>query len=169
MNAEILNGNKVLHHAFSVNYNGIVREIFTDTQIAQPSVLFPDINNKKFVNFKAIWDTGATNTVITQKVVDALNLMPTGKVQMFAVNNSSSVDTYIIDLGLPMGVLFQNVNVLCGDINNTDILIGMDIIQSGDFSISNANGKTHFSYCLPPHTNPVCLVEKSNKVNKRKK
>lgn len=168
MNTKTLKSNKIVHHAFSVNYSAIVREIFTETQVAQPSVLHPDLEKKTFVKFKAIWDTGATNTVITQNVVNALNLIPTGKAPMFSVNKLSHVDTYIIDIGLPMGVLFQNVSVLCGEINNTDILIGMDIIQSGDFSISNSNGRTHFSYCLPPHSNPICLVEKSNKVNARK-
>lgn len=31
-----------------------------------------------------------------------------------------------------------------------DIIIGMDIIQTGDFLISNTNGRTTFSFCMPP-------------------
>ena len=31
-----------------------------------------------FVPFEAIWDTGATQSAITQKVVDACGLIPTG-------------------------------------------------------------------------------------------
>lgn len=156
---------KPFHHAFAITYNGIVRELVTMTLIAQPKSIDSNLNGKKFVEFKAIWDTGATNTVITQNVVDALELISTGKAEMYSVNKKSLVDTYMIDLGLPNKVLFNDVNVLCGELTNTDILIGMDIIQSGDFAISNSNGKTHFSYCCPSHKNRLCLVEKSEKVN----
>ena len=50
-------------------------------------------------------------------------------------------------------------------------LIGMDIIQSGDFNISKKfDGKKHitmFSFCIPSHSNPVDLLEKSEQVNIR--
>jgi len=169
MTDNIATNKKIIHHAFSVTYGGIVRELLTDVEITHPSALIPDLKDKNFSKFKAVWDTGATNTVITKKIVEALELVPTGKAEMFSVNKKSTVDTYIIDIGLPNKVLLRDVNVICGEINNIDVLIGMDIIQSGDFSISNAKGKTHFSYCLPPHKNPVCLVEKSNKINAKKK
>lgn len=39
-------------------------------------VVLPNTSNK--TNVKAIWDTGATATVITQNVVNDLGLLPTG-------------------------------------------------------------------------------------------
>ena len=41
----------------------------------------------------------------------------------------------------------------------------MNIIQLGDFAIANAKGKTRFSFCIPPHDNPICLLEKTQKVD----
>lgn len=43
------------------------------------------------------------------------------------------------------------------------ILVGMDIIQQGDFLISNANGKTTFSFCLPSLKDQIDLLEISKK------
>ena len=154
----------VFHHAFKIEYKGIVRALITDCAIALPSAINPP--PKQFFSFKAIWDTGATNSVITENVVKKASLTPTGMVNSYGVHGQSQVNTYIVDVGLPNHVCVTNVKVsegkLMGDI---DVLIGMDIIQTGDFAIANTNGRTTFSYCIPPHKNPIDLLEKSNKVN----
>ena len=46
------------------------------------------------------------------------------------------------------------------------MLIGMDIIQRGDFSISNGEGKTLFSFVLPPFEKKTDHYEKSIAINK---
>lgn len=71
--------------------------------------------------------------------------------QVNASGLSSTRPTYIIDLGLPNGVVIQGLNVtdttqLTGGI---DALIGMDVIGMGDFSITNYQGKTCMSFRLP--------------------
>jgi hypothetical protein len=45
------------------------------------------------------------------------------------------------------------------------MLIGMDIIGLGDFSISNGENSTLFSFAVPPFTNKVDLVEKAEVSN----
>lgn len=124
-----------------------------------------------FTDVKAIWDTGATHSVITPPIVARLNLLPIGKRRVFGVNSSDIKDVFVVDIVLPMGVRVVDVQVTESDINSGDIeaLIGMDIIQAGDFAISNGPGKTIFSYCIPPHRNPVDLVAKSNAVNPKVK
>lgn len=157
------------HHAFKVVYSNIVRILETDVHVAVPSVL-DSRKSKPFEPSKAIWDTGASHTVITPSIVKKLNLQPIGKVNVFGVNSQELKDTFLIDIALPNNVIIPNVEVTESNINstNSEILIGMDIIQIGDFAISNPNGTTIFSFCLPPHTNPVDLLEKTNRVNKRK-
>jgi hypothetical protein len=154
----------VFHHAFKIEYSGIARALITDCAIALPSATNP--HPKQFFSFKAIWDTGATNSVITKNVVTKASLIPTGMVNAYGVHGESQVNTYIVDIGLPNKVCVTNIRAsegkLMGDI---DVLIGMDIIQAGDFAISNTDRKTTFSYCIPPHKNPIDLVEKSNRVN----
>lgn len=162
--------NHVFHHAFRTRYPGIVRELSTEVSIGLPSSTHPDIANKNLQTFLALWDTGATHSVITKKVVDAVGLVPTGMTTVRGVNSENTVNTYIADIGLPNRVLFQNINVSEGLLlGKYDVIVGMDIIQSGDFNISNANGVTTFSFCYPPHKNPVDLLEKSERVNPKRK
>lgn len=161
--------NKTFHHAFRTSYSGVVNALATDAAVAFPLATNPE-RNKKFHKFKAIWDTGATNSVITHNVAKTVALVPSGKVECLGVHGKSVVNTYIVDIGLPNKVCITNVQVSEGKLmGNIDVLIGMDIIQAGDFAIANPNKKTIFSYCLPPHKNPIDLLEKSEKVNPKKK
>ena len=45
------------------------------------------------------------------------------------------------------------------------MLIGMDIIRLGDFSISNGAGKTLFTFAMPPFDDKIDLYEKAISVN----
>jgi hypothetical protein len=62
----------IFHHAFRVNYTGITAQLITDCAISLPSALV-QTQNKQFHPFKALWDTGATNSVITQRIVEELS------------------------------------------------------------------------------------------------
>jgi len=51
---------------------------------------------------------------------------------------------------LPQGVGIPYLKVTEGDLpTNTDVLIGMDIITTGDFVITNKNWRTTFSFRIP--------------------
>ena len=39
--------------------------------------------------------------------------------------------------------------MVLGELINTDVLIGMDIINEGDFAVSNEYGATTFSFRIP--------------------
>jgi hypothetical protein len=52
-------------------------------------------------------------------------------------------------------------------IKDVDMLVGMDIIRLGDFSISNGAGKTLFTFAMPPFENKTDLYEKALAVNKQ--
>jgi len=47
------------------------------------------------------------------------------------------------------GTIFPNLQVAEGELNNCDMLVGMDVINSGDFIVSNFNGKTVFTFRMP--------------------
>ena len=59
------------------------------------------------------------------------------------------MDTYLVNITLPNGVRFPGVRVSEGKIAGADILIGMDIISSGDFALTNRDGKTTFTFRYP--------------------
>ena len=110
----------------------------------------PSSKQPKYKPFKAIWDTGATHSVITQAVVDACVLKATGMKQVHGVLSSAIAETFLVNLLLPNDVQVISVNVTLGKlVGEGDILLGMDIITHGDFSITNVGGKTVFSFRVP--------------------
>jgi hypothetical protein len=99
--------------------------------------------------FLAIWDTGATNSVISQKVVDVCGLAPIGMVKVHGVSGEMLAETYLVNIGLPNLVGFYAVRVTKGELPGSELLIGMDIISQGDFSVTNCGGITKFSFRTP--------------------
>jgi len=100
--------------------------------------------------FKAIWDTGATGTVITQRVIDKCGLKPTGITNVHTVSGPTTSPTYLVNVGLPNHVMMGNIKVTRGAIRgDVDVLIGMDIISQGDFAVTNYLGKTAFTFRIP--------------------
>ena len=59
-------------------------------------------------------------------------------------------DVYLVNIGLPNRVLVQDVRVSRLGFTGGDVLIGMDIINTGDFAITHANGDTKFTFQSPP-------------------
>ena len=47
------------------------------------------------------------------------------------------------------GVVFRKLKVTSGDLKDTDVLIGMDVISMGDFAVTARNGCTKFSFQIP--------------------
>ena len=99
----------------------------------------------------ALWDTGATGTCISKDVVTKLNLVPHGKQLMHTPSGFTIVNTYLVDIILPSNFVARDVVVSDSKIGDQGIgtLIGMDIITRGDFSVSNYNGKTVFTFRTP--------------------
>lgn len=138
-------------HRFRTTYSGIVNVIKTPVELLPPFNIdkTPADKRPKAISFDAIWDTGATNTVVSQKVIDTLGLKPAGKIDSRGVHGTKRCDTYYLHIVLPNRIVFQTLKVMVADLGNTDVLIGMDIIHAGDFVISNANGKTIFEFRIP--------------------
>lgn len=118
----------------------------------------------------ALWDTGANGTCISHGVVDRLGLIPIGKENIKTPSGNSEVNTYIADIILPNHVLIPNVKLCETEIGDQgiDFLIGMDIITQGDFSLTNANGRTVFSFCVPASKviDYVAEISVQNKIQK---
>ena len=134
--------------AFTLKSNGILNMLKTDT------LVLSDIRKKDTSYtpklWRGLWDTGASKSSITQRIVDDLNLIPVGNTNISTANGVVAVNTYFVDFGLPNGVTVKNVLVSCADLgDDIDVLIGMDIIRHGDFPITNVNNKTTFSFRTP--------------------
>ena len=115
------------------------------------------------VPFNAIWDTGATGSVITQEVVDACGLVATGITRVDHVDGSSQSETYLVNIGLPNRVAFVGVRATKGKLTGgANILIGMNIINQGDFAVTNYTGLTKFSFRIPSMAH-IDFVRESNR------
>lgn len=86
----------------------------------------------KRIPFDAIWDTGATNSVITQRVIDDCGLVATGMAKVRGVHGGViESPTYLVNIVLPDRVIFTGVRVTKGDFTGGDILIGNEHHQPG--------------------------------------
>lgn len=129
---------------FTTTYNGI-------SNILQNNVfVLNNIGDNKIKReYRAIWDTGATNTAISEKVVQECNLIPISKQKVSTASGISIANVYVVDLILPDDVKINNLTVTEAKLNGEDLLIGMDIMNKGDFSVSNFKGQTKFTFRIP--------------------
>ena len=147
-------------HSFSIRAKGIASMLVMDiavTPYGNPALLYKT---------KGIWDTGATKSVITQQLFDALHLVPFGMSKVSTASESGILkQTYLVDVFLKQDVVVQQIEVTVGTIASEvgiDFLIGMDIITTGDFSITNFEGNTIMSFRIPS-LYQVDFVEQHNK------
>jgi predicted aspartyl protease len=101
------------------------------------------------MQFHALWDTGAEGSVVSGRVAKALGLEPTGIAKVYHANGESMVNIYSVNIFLPNDTIFYVPTVTEGILTGTDVLIGMDIISQGDFTITASQGKTKFSFQIP--------------------
>ena len=97
----------------------------------------------------AAWDTGAQVTIISPRLVESLGLLPCGQGQFMGIGGDQMSDAYLVYVGLSNGDLIGEVKVYCSEIDDYDILLGMDIITETDFVITNKDAKTTFQFRSP--------------------
>jgi hypothetical protein len=156
------------YQAISLTANGLLRDIKT-------SVILRLANNlaklykipEKTEQVIALWDTGATTSSISSGLAARLSLPAIGMAQVQAAGGIHDSRLFSIDIIFPQpNFIINNVEATEFKDNGVfDVLIGMDIITLGDFSITNANMQTVFSYRIPPdafHIDYVAMSQKSH-------
>jgi len=134
-------------HVLSVKGNGrILRSLISQIEIINHTT-------RASVKVRAIWDTGATNSVVSPEVINSLGLAtsPTGQIfSDVAGRKKVPTNTYEVDIKLREGFVVELITVSEFSISDhCDCLIGMDIITMGDFTITNFGGDTIMSFCYP--------------------
>lgn len=138
--------------AFTINYHCRVNALHSRCNISHafnPDFFPPGTQPPLGVDCDAIWDTGATNTVITKEVAEALGLKPIGTTKVSHAGGVDNTPVYLINITLPNKITITSLKVTEGKLRGTQVLIGMDIISGGDFSVSHAGGETKFSFQIP--------------------
>ena len=149
------------HYAFDVEYSGIPKELPTDAKI------FPAFADKesKGVETSILWDTGATHSSLSTRIVRELGLKSVDRGLVRGINSFKEVDIVIASIDFLNGWFLQNRRFSVNDIPGTDVLIGMDIIIMGDFYISNSGGKTQFSFAVPPFEHRISFTKIAEEIN----
>ena len=157
--------NKPKYHgnAFTRHCGGLRRVLNSEAWVSE--AFDPKLSSSpspQSLEFMAIWDTGATNTCISKKVVTSLGLQQTGVAAVTGVHGTENRPTYLVNLTLPNKVRFPVLKVTELKFVGGDVLIGMDIIVNGDLAITNFDGKTAFSFHCPS-AGKIDFVEEINK------
>ena len=109
-----------------------------------------NLPHPQFKRFNSLWDTGASVSVISDSIVNALGLLPVRQVEVYDTSGIKTTNVYYVNVLLPNNVEFRNLPVVTGILKDFDLLIGMDIICNGDFSVTNRNkDRVLFSFQLP--------------------
>ncbi len=150
-----------MYNAFAKKYPALTPDLNTDIEVYPVSSV-----NHQGTTAYAIWDTGASQTVITHRLMSRLNLIPIETKLVYGVNSKQLVDVVAISIKLPNGFLIPNIRVFVCDIPSPiDLLIGMDVIQLGDLHISNTGGHTLFSFVTPPLPQQFDLAQEADALN----
>ena len=135
---------KVFKGDANIIYSGIIPYIKND------SVLLSDSYNNICL---AVWDTGATMTTVSERLVEKYKLsrIGTGKDTNTANGIIQSPPLYKISLRLIEGDIYiEDLIVTSAPLQEyVDIAIGMDVIAQGDFSLTRKNNQIIFSFCYP--------------------
>jgi hypothetical protein len=98
------------------------------------------------------------------------NLIPIASEVVSGVGGPQIIEVVRLAIKLPNDLYISSKRIgVCNmqSAYNIDMLIGMDIIQLGDFHISNKGGKTRFSFVIPPLPNVYSLTVEAAKLNER--
>ena len=145
------------YFAYDLEYSHIVREIKTPVSIYSSLASAEG----RCIKTEAVWDT-ATHSVISSKIVKEFDLISIDKKVVGGIGQVVESDVVVATLILPNDMLLTKKRFLVGNIPGADVLIGMDIISMGDFVITNARGKTFFSFVIPTLNNKISFREKVN-------
>jgi predicted aspartyl protease len=134
--------------AFTARADGRLSSLRTDVEV-WPAFM-PGAPPPPSKRYHAIYDTGATGSAISENVAQELGLKSIGLANVQTAKGVHECATYLVNIGLPNRVLFPMLRVSTAELPvGVDMLVGMDIICSGDFAITNCGGKTTFSYRCP--------------------
>lgn len=137
--------------SFTVAHNGranvLTSEVEISTAFDLTSTRTPPQPRHKFA---AIWDTGATGSVVTQKVVTDCGLKPIGMVRTHTASGERMAEVFLASVFLPNKVVIPQLRVTEGILaGGKEMLIGMDIIGRGDFAVTHMGGKTVMTFRMP--------------------
>ena len=146
--------------AFTAKSSGVIDRIITTVEVwpafdptAPPEPL------PASVRARALWDTGATRSLVATDLAKNLALTPVGKGPVRHGGGTDERHRYLVNFGLPNRVGIQGVLVSeQPDTEDFEVILGMDVTL-GDFAITNAGRQTWVSFRMPSSARTDYVVE----------
>jgi hypothetical protein len=135
------------HIAFTVRYTGRSPRLTSEIEIFP--AFGPGQTPSTGKTFVALYDTGATHSAVSPQVVADLNLPVIGAGNAAVGGGMIPTTVHLVNIALPNKVMFPMVTVSKMVLLGFDVIIGMDILGTGDFSVTHHNDNTTFSFCVP--------------------
>lgn len=105
----------------------------------------------EYIKCKALWDTGATTSGLSQDLINRIGLSPIKRgITSNGVSGKFSTDVYRISISINDFWSCGGIQAIRYDLDDCDLIIGMDVISQGDFAVKNVNGKTVMTFRYPP-------------------
>lgn len=128
--------------------------VFSKVTVAAPPSLQKD-RMLLWTEAKAKWDTGAQICSISKELCDRMGFVPRIRIPVSSISGTvhSQQDIILIDVmfdGYFFPVLASVIDTMPGA--DCDMLIGMNLIMQGDFSLSLAEGKINMTFKPYPGT-----------------
>lgn len=146
-----------MNRSFTVTTEGgLLTALGTPCHVSQAFNPTNGSPERERIQFDALWDTGAVHSVITPRVVQACGLKPMRRIKrvlLQGVNGLEQSEAFEINISLPSKITFHELPVILKDPGDVwwDVLIGMDIISRGYFSVKNVNSNTEWSFSITPN------------------
>ena len=100
-----------------------------------------------------IWDTGATSSAITKSAAKQLGLIPVQMTYVRGIGGLTPTRIYNVSISMNDGAISLNARVTeceeLTDVDDTGMLIGMNIVNMGDLCITNFKGNTQLTFRTP--------------------
>lgn len=102
-----------------------------------------------YITENAMWDTGASLSAISRKLIDVLHLEPYSKAMVSSLHDAKLENTYLVHLLLPTTDTILDVECTEAHTDDYDFVCGMNVIGYSDFFISNFEDKTSVAIRIP--------------------
>jgi hypothetical protein len=143
----------LMTRSFTVKSEGVLlKYLATPCHVSQAFDPADRVSGCAKTPFDAQWDTGASKSVITQRVVDACGLKPIRRGYTHGVNGLGKSEAYVVNIYLPSQITIHELTVVRTNPGDVwwDVLIGMDVISAGEFSVKKVNSNTEWSFSITP-------------------
>jgi hypothetical protein len=148
------------HFPFKYEYPYPPAKLMTEAEV------FNSMRHQNVIRIRALWDTGAMLSAVTPEIAKKLSLVSTNRIKVNGIGSYCIADIVQVSIRLPNMAELKNARIsVLNLVKDVDMLIGMDIIRLGDFSISNGAEKTLFTFAMPPFDDKIDLYEKAITVN----